>query len=154
MSFKTSVLHHKRLTAFLFSIITAVALLLQWIPACASRVAESEEQLPVNASVPELKTFADLSGRKVAMLAGVPFEELVREKVPDVAEIQYFNTAADMQLALKSGKVDALFFNNAVGTMLVNQTVHLLCFRKDWALQTMDLHLQRVVPSALNGRLL
>ena len=128
MSFKTSVLHHKRLTAFLFSIITAVALLLQWIPACASRVAESEEQLPVNASVPELKTFADLSGRKVAMLAGVPFEELVREKVPDVAEIQYFNTAADMQLALKSGKVDALFFNNAVGTMLVNQDSSLAMF--------------------------
>ncbi|MCR4645923.1 MAG: transporter substrate-binding domain-containing protein, partial [Oscillospiraceae bacterium] len=77
---------------------------------------------------PELKSFADLSGKTVAMLTGAPFEELVREKNPDVGEIQYFSTVADMQLALKSGKIDALLNNNAVATMMVNQDSSLALF--------------------------
>ena len=70
---------------------------------------------------PELKTFDDLSGKTVAMLTGAPFEELVREKNPDVGDMMYFSTTADMQLALKAGKIDAFVTNNAVAAMTANQ---------------------------------
>ena len=128
MEFRLTLVIHKRKKAFLFCIVFAVCMVLQWIPAYAADDAEGGVQTSERASVPELHTFSDLSGKTVAMMTGVPFEELVREKAPNVAGIQYFNTIADMQLALKAGKVDALFFNNAVGTMLVKQDGGLALF--------------------------
>ena len=89
--------------------------------------------VPIKASadndpVPELKTFDDLSGKTIAMLTGAPFEELIREKNPDVGDIQYFSSVADMQLALKTGKVDAFLNNNAIATMMMNQDSSLAVF--------------------------
>ena len=84
--------------------------------------------LPAVGSEPEYHDFSDLSGKKVAMLTGAPFEELVRSKSPDVGEILYFASVADMQLALESGKVDAFLNNDAIATMMVNQDSDLAIF--------------------------
>ncbi len=82
----------------------------------------------VGSAVPELKTFADLSGKTVAMLTGAPFEELVKAKNPDIGEIQYFSTPTDMILALKEGKIDAFLANNAAASMMVDQDSSLAVF--------------------------
>ena len=117
----------KKLAAFIFSI-TAIAMLIQLVPAFVSQTNVTAEETSVGNAVPELKSFSDLSGKTVAMITGAPFEELVREKNPDVGDIQYFSTAADMQLALKAGKIDALLNNNAVATMMINQDSSLAMF--------------------------
>ncbi len=82
-------------------------------------------------AVPEYKEFSELGGKKVSMLTGAPFEELVRSKVPDVGEILYYAATADMQMALKSHKVDAYFMNNAVGELMANKDSELAVFPKD-----------------------
>ena len=69
----------------------------------------------------EYSEYSDLSGKKVSMLTGAPFEELVRSKVPDVGEFSFFNNTPDMILALKSGKTDAFLTNNAVAALAVNR---------------------------------
>ena len=79
----------------------------------------------------EYSEYSDLSGKRVSMLTGAPFEELVRSKVPDVGEFSYFNNAPDTILALKSGKTDAFLTNNAVGALAVNRNPELALFPQD-----------------------
>ena len=71
--------------------------------------------------IPEYQSFSELSGKQVSMLTGAPFEELVRSKVPDVGGFSYYNTMADMLLALQTGKTDAILLNNAVTQLVVNR---------------------------------
>ena len=71
--------------------------------------------------IPEYQSFSDLSGKQVSMLTGAPLEELVRSKVPDVGGFSYYNTMADMLLALQTGKTDAILLNNAVTQLVVNR---------------------------------
>ncbi len=82
-------------------------------------------------SAAEYSEYSDLSGKRVSMLTGAPFEELVRSKVPDVGEFSYFNNAPDTILALKSGKTDAFLTNNAVGALAVNRNPELALFPQD-----------------------
>ena len=82
-------------------------------------------------SAAEYSEYSDLSGKRVSMLTGAPFEELVRSKVPDVGEFSYFNSAPDTILALKSGKTDAFLTNNAVGALAVNRNPELALFPQD-----------------------
>ncbi|MBQ1820114.1 MAG: transporter substrate-binding domain-containing protein [Clostridia bacterium] len=82
-------------------------------------------------SAAEYSAYSDLSGKRVSMLTGAPFEELVRSKVPDVGEFSYFNSAPDAILALKSGKTDAFLTNNAVGALAVNRNPELALFPQD-----------------------
>ena len=70
---------------------------------------------------PQYQSFADLSGKRVSMLTGAPFEELIRSKVPDVGEFSYYSTMADMLQALRSEKTDAILLNNAVSQLAVNR---------------------------------
>ena len=79
----------------------------------------------------EYSEYSDLSGKRVSMLTGAPFEELVRSKAPDVGEFSYFNNAPDTILALKSGKTDAFLTNNAVGALAVNRNPELALFPQD-----------------------
>jgi len=58
------------------------------------------------ADSPEFDDYSDLSGKRVSMLTGAPFEDLVRSKVPDVGEFSYYNSMPDMILALKNDKTD------------------------------------------------
>ncbi len=71
--------------------------------------------------MPQYQSFADLSGKRVSMLTGAPFEELIRSKVPDVGEFSYYSTMADMLQALRSEKTDAILLNNAVSQLAVNR---------------------------------
>ena len=82
-------------------------------------------------SAAEYSEYSDLSGKRVSMLTGAPFEELVRSKVPDVGEFSYFNNSPDTILALKSGKTDAFLTNNAVGALAVNRNPELALFPQD-----------------------
>ena len=76
----------------------------------------------------EYTSFSDLSGKTVSMLTGAPFEALVRSKAPDVGEFTFFNNTADILLALKSGKTDALLTNNAIAELAVNRDPALALF--------------------------
>ena len=80
------------------------------------------------ASEPEFKAFSELGGKRIALVTGAPFEELIRSKVPDVGEFQYFSAMPDMKLALTSGKIDAYFMNNAVGELTANQNDDIALF--------------------------
>ncbi|MBO6108117.1 MAG: ABC transporter substrate-binding protein/permease [Eubacterium sp.] len=72
------------------------------------------------ASKPEYDSLSDLQGKTVAMLTGAPFEELITSKVGEVKEFQYFSSITDMELALKTGKIDAFMMNNAAGEYAAN----------------------------------
>ena len=109
----------KRLIAFLLLLVTATAGVIH--------VQAAEE----GTGTPEFKEFSELSGKRVSMLNGAPFEELVSSKVPDVGEFSYFNNAPDTLLALKSGKTDAFLTNNAVGALAVNRNPELALFPQD-----------------------
>lgn len=84
-----------------------------------------------NAPVPEYKVFEDLSGKRVSMLTGAPFEELVKSKAPNVAEFTFYNTMSDMLLALKTDKTDAVLTNNALAQLAVNRNSDLAKFPED-----------------------
>ena len=76
----------------------------------------------------EYQTFAELNGKTVSMLTGAPFENLISSKVPHVKEYTYFLTAPDMMLAIKTGKTDAGFMNNAVAELVANRDAELAVF--------------------------
>lgn len=79
-------------------------------------------------AIPELQDFDELAGKRVSMLTGAPFEELVRSKAPDVGEFTFFNNNPDMILALKSDKTDAVLTNNAIAALAVNRNPELAFF--------------------------
>lgn len=128
----------KQMTALLL----ALMLLALPLTARAEELITSREQLnqpgrqvcvgsaaaQTDSAVPELKAFSDFKGKTVSMLTGAPFEDLVRSKAPDIAECTFFNNTADILLALKSGKTDALLTNNAIAQLAVNRNPELTLF--------------------------
>ena len=74
-----------------------------------------------DAATPEYITWDDLSGKKVGLLAGAPFEIKVREKCPKVGEISYYSTMSDMLAALRGNKIDALVNNRALALLTINR---------------------------------
>ncbi|MCR4640400.1 MAG: transporter substrate-binding domain-containing protein [Lachnospiraceae bacterium] len=80
---------------------------------------------------PEYSTFEELSGKKVSMLTGAPFEELVKSKNPDISEFTFFNSTPDMLLTLQSGKTDAVLTNNAIAALAVNRNQDLALFPQE-----------------------
>ena len=76
----------------------------------------------------EYQSFSELGGKRVSMLTGAPFEELVSSKVPDVGEFSYYTTMADMLLALRTYKTDAILMNNAVSVLAVNRNPEFTLF--------------------------
>lgn len=84
-----------------------------------------------DSSAPEFKDYSDLAGKRVSMLTGAPFEDLVRSKVPDVGEFSYYNSIADMILALQNDKTDAILLNNAVVTLALNRNEDIALFPQD-----------------------
>ena len=83
------------------------------------------------AAQPEFAQFSDLNGRRVSMLTGAPFEELVRSRIPDVREFTYYYNMPDMLLALRNGKTDAVLNNNAIAALAVNRNPELALFPQD-----------------------
>ena len=92
---------------------------------------ETSAYTPGSVTAPEYREYTDLSGKRVSMLTGAPFEELVLSKVPDVGEFSFFNSLPDMILALKSGKTDAFLNNNAVSMLAVNRDPEIALFPQE-----------------------
>ena len=88
----------------------------------------ASEQGDFSVSEPEYHTFEELNGRTISMLTGAPFEELISSKVSKVKEFTYFQSMPDMMLAVKSGKSDAGFMNNAVAELAANREKELAIF--------------------------
>ena len=72
------------------------------------------------AAEPQYTDFEDLNGKTIGLNSGAPFEELIRSKIPGLKEFLYFSSGPDMMAALKAGKIDAYFMNDAVGSLSVN----------------------------------
>ncbi|MCR5623910.1 MAG: ABC transporter substrate-binding protein/permease [Lachnospiraceae bacterium] len=71
-------------------------------------------------AIPEFSDFSDLDGKRVSMLSGAPFSDQV-DKYVDGAKYTYYDSFADIILALKSGKTDAALNNSAVAEYQANQ---------------------------------
>lgn len=63
---------------------------------------------------PEYSKAEEMGGATIGLLTGMPFEEMVREKVPDIGGFAYFASMPDEVLALKARKIDGIFINNAL----------------------------------------
>ena len=72
--------------------------------------------------------FEQLEGKIFGLLTGAPFENLIRSKVGLVKDFEYFNSVADMQLALEEKKIDAYMTSNAVAEWQVNQENRIAIF--------------------------
>ncbi len=83
---------------------------------------------PARAAESEFASWEDLSGKRVGMLTGAPFENAVIAKNPDVSDFSYFTATPDMLLALRTGKIDAAIVNLAVGTLAANRNPDLALF--------------------------
>lgn len=118
---------NKRLAVLL----AAIALVLCAFAAPFSQTAFAEQ--------PVYKSWEDFAGKKVAMLAGAPFEDAVRAKSPDVGEVTYFSSMPDMLLALRSGKIDAAVANSAVGTLADNRNPDLILFPEPLTINDMGI---------------
>ena len=82
---------------------------------------------------PGYTRFSHLSGKTVSMITGAPFEELVREKIPDVEGITFYSSVPDILLALKTGKTDATVSTNSVMQLAVNRDPALALFPQSLA---------------------
>ena len=79
-----------------------------------------------NGRQPEFRTFDELNGKRISMLTGAPFEEMILGKVKEVESFSYFNNMPDMLLAIKAGKTDAGLSNNAIASLSVNRNPQLM----------------------------
>lgn len=77
---------------------------------------------------PEFTSFSELNGKRVSMLSGAPFEDLVKSKIPSPGELTYFSNMPDMLLALKSDKTDAILTNSAISALAVSRNPDLKQF--------------------------
>lgn len=66
------------------------------------------------AQEPEYEKAEDMGGAQVGLLTGMPFEEMITSKIPDIGGFSYFASMPDEVLALKAKKIDAIFINNAL----------------------------------------
>ena len=123
---KTSENKARNRRSFLLAAILAMILFPLLFTGCSSSAESASGQN--NAYSPEFQEFSELNGKRVSMLTGAPFDELVRSKAPDVGEFTFFNSNPDMVLALKTGKTDAFLSNNAVATLAANRNSDLILF--------------------------
>ena len=70
--------------------------------------------LPVCAEEPEYRSCEEMGGATVGLLTGMPFENMITGKIPDIGGFAYFASMPDETLALKAHKIDAIFINNAL----------------------------------------
>ena len=97
---------------------------------------QDEDQTTQVGSPPEYTEYEQLEGKIFGLLIGAPFENLIRSKVGMVRDFEYFNSVADMQLALMRNKIDAYMTSNAVAEWQVNQESRIAKFPKDFSTST------------------
>ena len=68
----------------------------------------------VFAQEPEYKSPDEMGGATVGLLTGMPFEDMITKRIPDIGGFAYFASMPDETLALKAKKIDAIFINNAL----------------------------------------
>ena len=66
------------------------------------------------AQEPEYKSPDEMGGATVGLLTGMPFEDMITARIPDIGGFAYFASMPDETLALKAKKIDAIFINNAL----------------------------------------
>ena len=69
---------------------------------------------PSYAAEPEYKSPDEMGGATVGLLTGMPFEDMITKRIPDIGGFAYFASMPDETLALKAKKIDAIFINNAL----------------------------------------
>ena len=67
-----------------------------------------------------------LSGARIGVQTGSSFDGMVRERLPD-ADIEYYNTKADLVAALTGGKVDAFAVDAPVAELLTRENDGITC---------------------------
>jgi polar amino acid transport system substrate-binding protein len=70
--------------------------------------------LSASAQEPEYKSSDEMGGATVGLLTGMPFEDMITARIPDIGGFAYFVSMPDETLALKAKKIDAIFINNAL----------------------------------------
>jgi len=110
-----------RSTVSLISVIIAALMLVSGTTGIEAAFATSD-------AVPEFTSFDQLNGKRIGLLTGAPFEELIHSKVSDPGKIEYYSSMADEEMALKDHKIDAYFTNNAVAELAANKDSTLAVF--------------------------
>ena len=62
----------------------------------------------------EYKSPDEMGGATVGLLTGMPFEDMITARIPNIGGFAYFASMPDETLALKAKKIDAIFINNAL----------------------------------------
>lgn len=97
--------------------------------------------LPTTACATQAQTAKDaasltkLAGKTAGVMTGTPQDEIVRANIKD-AQLLYFNSLADMILALQSGKIDFICVSSVNYYILAQDYPDLACL--DCALKTYD----------------
>ena len=95
--------------------------------------AGEKDQTEQVGSPPVYTTFDDLGDKTFGLLIGAPFEELIKSKVGTVKKFEYFNSVADMQLALLDHKIDGYLTSNAVADLQASQDSRVAVFPEAFA---------------------
>ncbi len=74
-------------------------------------------------ATPEMATIEELDGKRIGMLNGAAFDQLMEQNLDGTYEISYYNSVADAVAALKSGRIDAYVDDDPV--------IHLAVSRND-----------------------
>ena len=104
---------HKR-PALLTLLVFALLLVMAW-PARGA-MAESSPKL-------EVKSTGELAGKKLGMLNGSIFDQLIPQSVKGASssDFLYFNSNAETAGALKAGKIDAMITDSPIAELVVNK---------------------------------
>ena len=81
---------------------------------------DSRKDDSASEKTPEFSDFSGLDGKRVAMLSGAPFADQVDKVVKD-AKYSYYDSFADIILALEANKIDAALNNSAVAEYQANK---------------------------------
>ena len=84
---------------------------------------ESEDGANADGVELELTSIDELAGKRIGIVSGTYFDELLLENVKGVSQndIYYFNTNAEVIGALKAGKVDATINDSPIAQLAVNR---------------------------------
>lgn len=76
---------------------------------------------PLDSGLPSVNmNLSDFAGKKIGVLTGTNNAIIVKEKIPS-AELVYYKSPADILMALKQGKIDALSCGEATSVFLIKE---------------------------------
>lgn len=74
----------------------------------------------VRKPVPVYSSIDDLRGKRLGVITGSVFDKIAEKRIPGI-KIEYFNTSADLSVALDSGKIDGFALDDPVARYLLAQ---------------------------------